>query len=67
MPVSEIDEIVLNKLLKKIARNVDYFRGETNPVLDALVDEYNEIAKGDEQAMERLYQILLVGGPSWRE
>lgn len=53
-----VDEARLQTVLKKIARNVEYFRGEKNPDLTALLDEYSVLAQGDEEAQIKLKKAL---------
>lgn len=53
-----IDDVALQKVLKKIARNIEYFRGEKNLGLTALLDEYFALAQGDEEAQIKLNKVL---------
>ncbi|NQZ24658.1 MAG: Fic family protein [Colwellia sp.] len=53
------DEIALAKLIKKIERNVDYFRGEKNPGLSKLIDEYKALTQGSDDAEAKLKSILI--------
>jgi Fic family protein len=53
-----IDGVALTKLIKKIERNIDYFKGEKNLGLDKLVDEYTALAQGSDDARAKLKSIL---------
>lgn len=53
-----IDDAALKNVLKKIARNIEYFRGEKNPGLTALLDEYSVLTQGDEEAQINLRNVL---------
>lgn len=55
---SLVDDVTLAKLIKKIERNIDYFRGERNPGLNKLIDEYTALAQGDYEAEAKLKSIL---------
>ena len=55
-----IDDVALQKVLKKIARNIEYFRGEKNLGLAALLDEYFALAQGDEEAQIKLNKVLQI-------
>ena len=56
-----IDDVELQKLRKKIERNIEYFRGERNPALIALLNQYEELAQNDVQARVELDKILQGG------
>jgi len=47
-----IDNAALNKLLRKITRNIEYFRGEDNTELRALLNEYSLLADGNPKAQQ---------------
>lgn len=53
-----IDDIALAKLLKKIERNLMYFRGEKNLGLTKLLDEYAALSSEDKSAKQKLAAIL---------
>jgi len=53
-----VDGVALSKVLKKIQRNLEYFRGEKNPGLTTLLEEYAALALGDEKAQRQLQDIL---------
>lgn len=48
----------MQKLLNKIKRNVEFYQGDTNRNLTELIEEYNVLADGNTQYLERLSKIL---------
>jgi len=56
--VQPVDDAALQKLLKKITRNLAYFRGEKNPGLTALLDQYDALAQNDKAALQKLDNVL---------
>ena len=53
-----VDDISLSKLLKKIERNIEYFRGEKNSGLTKLIDEYKALSLDDKEAEQQLKKLL---------
>lgn len=56
--VSQVNDVSLVKILKKIERNIEYFRGETNPGLTKLIDEYKALSLDDKIAGQKLEKLL---------
>lgn len=48
----------LRKIFKKIERNIEYFRGEKNPGLTKLIDEYKALSSDDKVAKQKLKKLL---------
>lgn len=53
-----VDDISLSKILKKIERNIEYFRGEKNSGLTKLIDEYRALSLDDKVADRKLEKLL---------
>ena len=53
-----MDDISLSKILKKIERNIEYFRGEKNSGLTKLIDEYRALSLDDKVADRKLEKLL---------
>ena len=53
-----MDDVSLSKILKKIERNLEYFRGEKNPGLTKLIDEYGALSLDDEASKKKLENLL---------
>ena len=53
-----MDDVSLSKILKKIERNFEYFRGEKNPGLTKLIDEYEALSLDDEASKKKLENLL---------
>ncbi|WP_240700981.1 MULTISPECIES: hypothetical protein [Pseudoalteromonadaceae] len=56
--VSQVNDVSLVKILKKIERNIEYFRGEKNSGLTKLIDEYKALSSGDKVAQQKLKKLL---------
>lgn len=53
-----VDDVSLSKILKKIERNIEYFRGENNSYLTKLIDEYKALSLDDETAQKKLESLF---------
>lgn len=53
-----MDDVNLSKILKKIERNLEYFRGAKNPGLTKLIDEYKALSLDDKVAEQELDKFL---------
>ena len=53
-----MDGVNLSKILKKIERNLEYFRGAKNPGLTKLIDEYKALSLDDKVAEQELDKFL---------
>ena len=56
--VSLVNDVSLIKILKKIERNIEYFRGEKNSGLTKLIDEYKALSIDDKVAEQKLEKLL---------
>ncbi|OUS74562.1 hypothetical protein B5G52_00715 [Pseudoalteromonas sp. A601] len=56
--VSLVNDVSLIKILKKIERNIEYFRGEKNSGLTKLIDEYKALSLDDKVAEQKLEKLL---------
>lgn len=56
--VSLVNDVSLIKILKKIERNIEYFRDEKNPSLTKIIDEYKALPLDDKVAEKKLEKLL---------
>lgn len=56
--VALVNDVSLIKILKKIERNIEYFRGEKNSGLTKLVDEYKALSLDNKVAEQKLEKLL---------